>query len=67
MKTITEAEAQQLANLLGMPVTQDRNGCRAWVTPTRCGISRWKGDFYREIPIRIDSDRPWTEQIWGPE
>lgn len=71
MPTITEAEAQQLANIM-----------RCWIAvggytfayteepkiDTR--FLTWACDSLRKeyaLPIRIASDRPWTEQIWGPE
>lgn len=71
MKTITEAEAQQLANLLGMWIAVDDNKdvCMFKNKP-HIDTSVWNSYLnnpYTALPIRIASDRPWTEQIWGPE
>lgn len=72
MKTITEAEAQQLANLLGMWIAVDDNEDVYWydeMPDNALYPSGWYtiGGRSSGLPIRIASDRPWTEQIFGPE
>lgn len=75
MPTITEAEAQQLANLLKCWIAVDGDGSvsmffnRPYVYSSRRCI--WAPTMHEKctLPhhIRISSDRPRTEQIWGPE
>lgn len=76
-KKITEAQAQELANLLGCFIVVDK--CRevnVFKIEPKAGKNRWYGfqrpferwpDTDYQLPILIDSTRPWTEQIWRPE
>ena len=75
MKEITEAKAQELANLLGMWIVVMENGpvkaCENKPSigyDKRLGCSRWYviGCAYY-IPVGVEGVRPWKEQIWGPE
>lgn len=75
MPTITEAEAQQLANIMRCWIAVDAGTDFAYAYTkqphTREHSLQWMpsggaGDA-NLLPIRIASDRPWTEQIWGPE
>ena len=74
MKTITEEQAQELANLLGMWIVAMENGpAKACEHKPSIGYdkmlehSRWYviGCAYY-IPVSIEGVRPWKEQIWGP-
>ena len=72
MKTITPEQAQQLANILGMFITADKDGSVGlytsqpyWTPSFHLGV--WVGCQPMQLNIRIASSRPWTEQIWRPE
>lgn len=72
MKTITEADAQELANLLRMWIAVDADcfPCLHHKQPfvgTDQHVPAIDAMFAIPLPVRIASDRPWTEQIWGPE
>ena len=77
-KKITEAQAQQLANILGMFIipSSDAQGCILKACEKLPSIgwdkteerTRWyiNGSAYF-IPAIVDSTRPLTEQIWRPD
>lgn len=75
MKTITEADAKQLANLLGMWIAVDEdNDVYMFKNKPHIDGNVWNqyvssiaSDQMTKLFIRIASDRPWTEQIWRPE
>lgn len=77
MKTITEEQAQQLANILGRWIASDENGdvdAYNYEPERDLYHKRWiydditnKDSTVDRIPIRIASSRQWTEQIWRPE
>lgn len=73
MREITEAQAQELANLSGCCVTQCEVGpASMWApgdTPNH-GIGIQWGTPYGtrlSLKIRVSTDRPWDEAIWRPE
>lgn len=72
MKTITEAEAQQIANLTGYFLAVDSDG-RPFLYNRMSHQERDNWNSYAdnpcfELPIRINcGDRPWHEQILEPE
>lgn len=75
MREMTEAQAQELANLLGMWIVAMESGpVKACEHKPSIGYdkkmecSRWymNGCAYY-IPVAIGSVRPWNEQIWRPQ
>ena len=71
MKTITSAEAQQIANMTGCFLAVDSDG-RTFLYNRMPSQERDNWNSYAnnpcfELPIRIADDRPWHEQIWEPE
>lgn len=73
-KVITEADAQKLANAIGCAITQSENGrVNIWNRNSfpefSVDVGRFASYSGRSIitKLKIDSTRPWTEQIWRPE
>lgn len=73
MREITEAQAQELANLLQMVVTNDTEPMAFTMEPIKAA-NGWlpcdeenMEDSWGVLPIHIISTRPWTEQIWRPK
>ena len=68
MKTITAAEAQQIANMTGCFLTQDKWSTTLCLDRQQFGNVSWlNGDDTFGLRVRIADDRPWHEQIWEPE
>jgi hypothetical protein len=74
MKTISEDEAQQLANITGCWVAMDKDG-EVYIykcEPKQAFLMEWRTDDEDEfnpcqLPVTIATDRPWTECLWAPE
>lgn len=69
-KKITEEQAQVLANILRCCIAADRCGDVYWFANLPNNLEGyWSDDdgVFELLPIRIDSTRPWTGQIWRPE
>jgi len=73
VKKLNEKQAQQLVNLIGGIVVVDRNNTVRWFALSHKSELRIQEDvggwfcvhtFSHKLPILIESDRPWTEQIW---
>ena len=71
MKTITESQAQELANLSGLFVAVDSdNEVFLYDEDPHTEIDNWNTYAFSQnihAKIRIASERPWNEQIWRPE
>lgn len=71
MKTITEEQAQKLADLLGCYIAVDMNGDVYWyVDEPEIGSSAWLCEYDFNFGfmdgICIESDRPWSELLFKP-
>ena len=67
-KTITAAEAHQIAHMTGCFLTQDKWSTTLCLDRQQFGSVSWlNGDDTFGLRIRIADDRPWHEQIWEPE
>lgn len=72
MKTITEQDAQDLANEWGVFLSVDKSGEVWWSEgkPETNGKYKWINSNPElncgELPIRILSEKIWTEQLFSP-
>lgn len=71
MREITEAQAQELANLSGCFVAVDSDGqCWTYKAKPHKELHNWNSHVSEpslQLNICIISTRPWNEQIWRPQ
>ena len=69
---VSEEEVQKLCNMLNVYITQDSDYCPLvhWHErkPTINKEQWWWESNGMEggLPVRIDSEKDWTEKIWEP-
>ena len=72
-KVLSEQQAQDLANLMGCFICCDLDGtvC-AFTSKPRCDYDAEQMNWYpvdyecSTLPVHIESDKQWYEQIWEP-